>query len=189
MRSGSDHRIAVGDGISLFCGDHAGPAPVLCLPGLTRNSRDFGPLAQHLSSGRRVLTPDLRGRGRSDRDPDWRRYRLEMYVADMIALLDYLDIEKVVVIGTSLFQIIFVTGFTTIVHAINSHTVDMLLALLLIIGGVIGAQIGAIAGTRLKAEQLRILLALLVLSVSIKIAFDLFLQPEELYSIAAGVLP
>ena len=102
IRSGSDHRIAVGDGISLFCGDHAGPAPVLCLPGLTRNSRDFGPLAQHLSSGRRVLTPDLRGRGRSDRDPDWRRYRLDMYVADMIALLDHLDIEKVVVIGTSL---------------------------------------------------------------------------------------
>ena len=100
--SGSDHRIAVGDGISLFCGDHAGPAPVLCLPGLTRNSRDFGPLAQHLSSGRRVLTPDLRGRGRSDRDPDWRHYRLDMYVADMIALLDHLDIEKVVVIGTSL---------------------------------------------------------------------------------------
>jgi pimeloyl-ACP methyl ester carboxylesterase len=92
----------VGDGISLFCGDHAGPAPVLCLPGLTRNSRDFGPLARHLSSGRRVLTPDLRGRGRSDRDPDWRRYRLDVYVADMIALLDHLDIEKVVVIGTSL---------------------------------------------------------------------------------------
>jgi pimeloyl-ACP methyl ester carboxylesterase len=92
----------VGDGISLFCGDHAGPAPVLCLPGLTRNSRDFGPLARHLSSARRVLTPDLRGRGRSDRDPDWRRYRLDVYVADMIALLDHLDIEKVVVIGTSL---------------------------------------------------------------------------------------
>ncbi len=105
------------------------------------------------------------------------------------AMIYVLGMPTKVVIGTSLFQIIFVTGFTTIVHAINSHTVDMLLALLLIIGGVIGAQIGAIAGTRLKAEQLRILLALLVLSVSIKIAFDLFLQPDELYSIAAGVLP
>ncbi len=105
------------------------------------------------------------------------------------AMIYVLGMPTKVVIGTSLFQIIFVTGFTTIVHAINSHTVDMLLALLLIIGGVIGAQIGAIAGTRLKAEQLRILLALLVLSVSITIAFDLFLQPEELYSIAAGVLP
>jgi len=49
-----------------------------------------------------VLTPDLRGRGRSDRDPDWRRYRLDVYVADMIALLDALQIEQVVVVGTSL---------------------------------------------------------------------------------------
>jgi uncharacterized membrane protein YfcA len=94
-----------------------------------------------------------------------------------------------VVIGTSLFQIIFVTGFTTIVHAVNSHTVDMLLALVLIIGGVIGAQIGTVAGTRLKAEQLRILLAMMVLSVAIKIAFDLLVQPDELYSISTMVLP
>ena len=90
-----------------------------------------------------------------------------------------------VVIGTSLFQIIFVTAFTTLMHAVTSQTVDILLALLLIIGGVIGAQIGARVGVRLKAEQLRILLSLLVLAVAGKIALDLLLQPAELFSIAA----
>jgi uncharacterized membrane protein YfcA len=105
------------------------------------------------------------------------------------AMIYVLGMPTKVVIGTSLFQIIFVTGFTTIVHAVNSHTVDMLLALVLIIGGVIGAQIGTVAGTRLKAEQLRILLAMMVLSVAIKIAFDLLVQPDELYSISTMVLP
>lgn len=105
------------------------------------------------------------------------------------AMIYVLGMPTKVVIGTSLFQIIFVTGFTTIVHAVNNHTVDMMLALLLIVGGVIGAQIGTVVGTKLKAEQLRILLAALVLSVAIKIAFDLLLQPNELYSLAAGVLP
>jgi uncharacterized membrane protein YfcA len=94
-----------------------------------------------------------------------------------------------VVVGTSLFQIIFVTGFTTIMHAINSQTVDMMLAFLLIIGGVIGAQIGARMSSRLKAEQLRILLAVMVLTVCFKIALDLLLQPSELFSITPLVLP
>ena len=97
--------------------------------------------------------------------------------------------SELVVIGTSLFQIIFVTGFTTVVHAVNSHTVDMMLALLLIIGGVVGAQLGTIVGVKLKAEQLRILLAAMVLAVAIKIAFDLLLQPAELFSVTPLVLP
>lgn len=105
------------------------------------------------------------------------------------AMIYILGMPTKVVIGTSLFQIIFVTGFTTIVHAVNSHTVDMMLALLLILGGVIGAQIGAQIGLRLKAEQLRILLALLVLVVAVKIAFDLLLMPAELYSVTPVVLP
>lgn len=105
------------------------------------------------------------------------------------AMIYILGMPTKVVIGTSLFQIIFVTGFTTIVHAVNSHTVDMMLALLLILGGVIGAQIGAQIGLRLKAEQLRILLALLVLVVAVKIAFDLLLMPTELYSVTPVVLP
>ncbi len=104
------------------------------------------------------------------------------------AMIYLLGMPTKVVVGTSLFQIIFVTGFTTIMHAINSQTVDMMLAFLLILGGVIGAQIGSRLSTRLKAEQLRILLAVLVLAVAVKIAFDLLVMPSELYSIA-GVLP
>ena len=105
------------------------------------------------------------------------------------AMIYLLGMPTKVVIGTSLFQIIFVTGFTTIMHAINSQTVDMLLAFLLIVGGVIGAQIGATVGVRLKAEQLRIMLALLVLAVCFKIALDLLLQPSEIFSVMPGMLP
>ncbi len=100
------------------------------------------------------------------------------------AMIYLLGMPTKVVIGTSLFQIIFVTGFTTIMHATTNYSVDMVLAVLLIVGGVIGAQIGTRIGTRLKAEQLRILLALLVLAVCAKIALGLVLEPEELYSIS-----
>ncbi len=99
------------------------------------------------------------------------------------AMIYLLGMPTRVVVGTSLFQIIFVTAFTTLMHAVTHHTVDMLLALLLIAGGVVGAQFGARVGVRLKAEQLRILLALLVLAVAGKIAFDLLVQPSELFSI------
>jgi uncharacterized membrane protein YfcA len=105
------------------------------------------------------------------------------------AMIYLLGMPTKVVVGTSLFQIIFVTAFTTLAHAVTSQTVDIMLAFLLIIGGVIGAQIGARIGVRLKAEQLRILLALLVLTVSFKIALDLLLQPNELYSVMPGMLP
>ena len=101
------------------------------------------------------------------------------------AMIYLLGMPTRVVVGTSLFQIIFTTSFTTIMHAVNSQTVDMLLAFLLIIGGVIGAQVGARVSQGLKAEQLRILLALLVLAVCVKIAFDMLLQPAELFSIVA----
>jgi uncharacterized membrane protein YfcA len=100
------------------------------------------------------------------------------------AMIYLLGMPTKVVVGTSLFQIIFVTAFTTVAHATTSFSVDMALALLLILGGVVGAQIGAQVGLRLKAEQLRILLALLVLAVAAKIALDLLLQPAELYSLA-----
>jgi uncharacterized membrane protein YfcA len=105
------------------------------------------------------------------------------------AMIYLLGMPTKVVIGTSLFQIIFVTGFTTIMHAINSQTVDMLLAFLLIVGGVIGAQIGTTVGLRLKGEQLRIMLALLVLAVCFKIALDLLLQPSDLFTVMPGMLP
>jgi len=102
------------------------------------------------------------------------------------AMIYLLGMPTKVVIGTSLFQIIFVTAFTTLLHATTNYTVDMALAVLLLVGGVIGAQIGTRIGTKLKAEQLRILLALMVLAVCGKLALDLLLQPNELYSIGAS---
>ncbi|MFQ6551509.1 sulfite exporter TauE/SafE family protein [Aestuariibius insulae] len=102
------------------------------------------------------------------------------------AMIYLLGMPTKVVIGTSLFQIIFVTAFTTLLHATTNFTVDIALALLLLLGGVIGAQIGTRLGTRLKAEQLRILLAAMVLLVCGKLAADLLIQPSELYSLGAG---
>jgi uncharacterized membrane protein YfcA len=102
------------------------------------------------------------------------------------AMIYLLGMPTKVVIGTSLFQIIFVTGFTTLLHATTNFTVDMVLAVLLLLGGVIGAQIGTRLGARLKAEQLRILLSMLVLAVCGKLALDLLLQPAELYSLGTG---
>ncbi|MDG1431343.1 MAG: sulfite exporter TauE/SafE family protein, partial [Paracoccaceae bacterium] len=102
------------------------------------------------------------------------------------AMIYILGMPTKVVIGTSLFQIIFVTGFTTLLHATTNYTVDMALAVLLLVGGVIGAQIGARIGVHLKAEQLRILLAIMVMGVCFKLALDLLLMPSELYSIGAA---
>lgn len=93
------------DGLRLFYRDWSpeqSGCPVLCLPGLTRNSRDFDELARRLSPKYRVLTPDLRGRGFSDRDPNWRNYHPGTYVQDTLTLLDRLGIERAAVIGTSL---------------------------------------------------------------------------------------
>ena len=99
------------------------------------------------------------------------------------AMIYLLGMPTKVVVGTSLFQIIFVTAFTTMLHATTNYTVDMVLAVLLLVGGVIGAQFGTIFGAKLKAEQLRILLALMVLLVCAKLAFDLIAQPSELFSL------
>ena len=102
------------------------------------------------------------------------------------AMIYILGMPTKVVVGTSLFQIIFVTAFTTLSHATTNYSVDIALAVLLIVGGVIGAQVGTQIGTRLRAEQLRILLALMVLAVCGKLAFDLLVQPSELYSLGAA---
>jgi len=102
------------------------------------------------------------------------------------AMIYILGMPTKVVVGTSLFQIIFVTAFTTLLHATTNYTVDVALAVLLLVGGVIGAQLGTMIGTRMKAEQLRILLAVMVLAVCGKLALDLLLTPSELYSIASG---
>jgi len=102
------------------------------------------------------------------------------------AMIYILGMPTKVVVGTSLYQIIFVTAFTTLLHATTNYTVDVALAVLLLVGGVIGAQIGTQIGTRLKAEQLRILLAIMVLMVCGKLALDLLIQPSELYSIGSA---
>ncbi|MGG7644966.1 sulfite exporter TauE/SafE family protein [Rhodovulum sp. YNF3179] len=102
------------------------------------------------------------------------------------AMIYLLGMPTKVVVGTSLFQIIFVTAFTTLMHATTNYTVDMALAVLLLVGGVIGAQIGTRIGVKMKAEQLRILLALLVLAVCLKLGLDLLLRPDELYSLGNG---
>jgi len=102
------------------------------------------------------------------------------------AMIYLLGMPTKVVVGTSLFQIIFVTGFTTLLHATTNFTVDVVLAVLLLIGGVVGAQIGTRIGARMKAEQLRIWLAVMVLAVCGKLALDLLLMPSELYSLGNG---
>jgi pimeloyl-ACP methyl ester carboxylesterase len=95
-----------GDGLKLYYRSFGTKDPtrasVVCLPGLTRNSRDFAPLARHLARSRHVLTPDLRGRGRSQYDPVFANYHPGTYLTDVIALLDHEGIGRVAVIGTSL---------------------------------------------------------------------------------------
>lgn len=99
------------------------------------------------------------------------------------AMIYLLRVPTNVVVGTSLFQIVFVTAATTVLHATTNITVDIVLALLLMIGGVVGAQFGAAAGAKLKGEELRFLLAALVLLVCVRLGWNLVVTPEEFYSI------
>jgi uncharacterized membrane protein YfcA len=100
------------------------------------------------------------------------------------AMIYMLGMPTAVVPGTSLFQIIFVAANVTILQAVNNRTVDAVLALLLLVGGVLGAQIGSRLGSHLRGEQLRIMLALLVLLVALKLAYDMTATPDYLYSAA-----
>jgi uncharacterized protein len=102
------------------------------------------------------------------------------------AMIYLIGMPTKVVIGTSVFQFLFVTGFTTVMHAWQSQSVDVLLALILLIGGVVGAQVGVSLATRLRAEQLRVLLALLVLMVGLQLLLDLVLRPDEPYSLSVA---
>ena len=99
------------------------------------------------------------------------------------AMIYLLGMPTSVVVGTSLFQIIFVTANVTLLQSIQTQTVDFLLAGLLLFGAVIGAQFGSRAGALLRGEQLRGLLALLVLAVCVKIGYDLVVRPEDLLSV------
>jgi uncharacterized membrane protein YfcA len=102
------------------------------------------------------------------------------------AMIYVLGMPSAMVVGTSLFQIAFVTALTTFLHAYQNQTVDVVLALLLIVGGVVGAQFGTRAARRLPAEQLRILLAALVLAVAVKMAADLVVPPADFYSLTVS---
>jgi uncharacterized membrane protein YfcA len=102
------------------------------------------------------------------------------------AMIYLLRIPTSVVIGTSLFQIIFVTAFTTVVQATTNYSVDIVLAWLLMVAGVIGAQYGVRVGQKMRGEQLRAGLALLVLAVGIRLGFGLVLPPDEIYSVVSG---
>lgn len=102
------------------------------------------------------------------------------------AMIYLLGMPTAVVVGTSLFQITFVTAAVTIQHSYHTQTVDVFLALLLLVGSVVGAQFGTRVGLHLKGEQLRFLLAAMVLAVCLKLGFDLVVQPDELFSLSIG---
>ncbi len=105
MSAYSDEYYDSADGLRLHYRDYPGSderPPVFCLPGLTRNCRDFEAIARHLSPGRRVISPDFRGRGLSDYDPQWRNYHPATYVRDTERLIERLGFERIVCLGTSL---------------------------------------------------------------------------------------
>lgn len=105
MASWTDRFWYSAEGIRLHYRDYEGPRdkpPIFCIPGLTRNARDFEPVADRYAGDWRVICVDLRGRGTSDRDPDPSRYRPNFYVADLLKLLDQEGIADAVFMGTSL---------------------------------------------------------------------------------------
>jgi uncharacterized protein len=99
------------------------------------------------------------------------------------AMIYLLRMPTSVVVGTSLFQIIFVAAFSTLLHAITNQSVDAILATLLIVGGVFGAQFGVRYGERLRSDWLRLALAALVLMICVRLAFDLVLPPQDPFNL------
>ena len=104
------------------------------------------------------------------------------------AMIYLLRMPTRMVIGTSALQIVVVTAFTTVLQSVQNHAVDVVLAMPLIVGGVVGAQYGVGFGERLRAEQLRAGLALLVLAVAVRMAVGLVVPPSDLYAIEAPAL-
>ena len=102
------------------------------------------------------------------------------------AMIYLLRMPTNVVIGTSQFQILFVTAATTILHAATDQTVDIVLAFLLVLGGVAGVQLGVRVGSQMRGEQLRALLAVLVVAVALRLFIGLVTTPNDIYSIVAG---
>jgi uncharacterized membrane protein YfcA len=102
------------------------------------------------------------------------------------AMIYVLRMPTNVVMGTSLVPIVVVTAATTILQSVQNYTVDIMLALVLIVGGVVGAQFGVRMASRLRGEELRLLLAILVLLVAVRLLYGLVATPGELYSVAVG---
>jgi len=99
------------------------------------------------------------------------------------AMLYILGMSAGVVVGTSLFNILFVTMASTMVHALTTEAVDIVLAGILLLGSVTGAQFGAKIATSFKPELLRLALALIVLAVALRMAFGLGIRPDEVYTV------
>jgi hypothetical protein len=104
------------------------------------------------------------------------------------AMIYLLRMPTNMVMGTSLTQIIGVAAITTLLQATSNYAVDIVLALFLVIGGVIGAQLGVMASARLRGEQLRLLLALVVLAVCLRLLWGLVIRPADVYSLSLGSL-
>ncbi|AWK86119.1 sulfite exporter TauE/SafE family protein [Azospirillum thermophilum] len=102
------------------------------------------------------------------------------------AMIYLLNMPTGLVAGTSLFQIIFTTAMATLLQAATNQTVDVMLALLLLIGGVIGAQFGTRVGTRLRGDHARLILSCIVVTVAAKLAWDLVAVPADLYTLTVG---
>jgi hypothetical protein len=102
------------------------------------------------------------------------------------AMIYIIGMPTIAAIGTDLFQIVLTSANVTLQQAFVNHTVDLLLALILLGGSTIGAQFGAVAGKRLKGEQIRILLAIIVLVLTVKIFLDLVITPTDLVSLATA---
>lgn len=100
------------------------------------------------------------------------------------AMIYLLRMPTNIVMGTSLMQIVVITAVTTILQSISNHAVDAVLALVLIVGGVIGAQLGVRAAAKLRGDQLRLLLALMVLAVAVRLLWGLVVRPHDLYSVS-----
>lgn len=101
------------------------------------------------------------------------------------AMIYILGMSTQVVIGTSLFQILFVTMATTMTHSVTTHAVDLVLAFLLLIGSVVGAQVGGRISTSVRPEYLRVILAFIVLVVAIRMALGLGWKPDEIFTVTA----
>ena len=101
------------------------------------------------------------------------------------AMIYFLRMPTSIVVGTSMFQIIFVAAFSTLLHAITNQSVDAILALLLILGGVVGVQFGLRFATRVRGEFMRLGLAILVLGICLRLGLDLVVPPPDPFTVSA----